>query len=611
MNHWQPDDSGIWTNHVIGLGHLMLYNTPESLTDKQPLYNQISRLTITADVRLDNRDELYPLLRIHINQEKQIPDSALILALYQKYGTNCVKYIIGDFAFAIWDDTNQQLFCARDQMGVKPLFYYQDDNLFAFASEKKGILAIPSIDSAIDQQFLYNQLIFPPEQNTDTTLYQHIRRLKPATTLLLDVRSKRIQSTCYWTLDANKTTTLNSKQDYYDGLRYHFENAVQCRSRSAYPVGAELSGGLDSSGITGVAQAYLKEQGSSLITFSNVFPKGDIDQDLIKYDEQQYIDAVIKFNKIENAVFVNKKLWDDPIAEIDFSLQVNDGLDKWNPLWQLPSKKAAMDCNVRTLLSGFPGDQMVTSQSNAYALDYLDQKQYLRYFSASGTRQTKLHKLRPFIPPGILDVLAGFKTLTGFYNPYIKTASLMYHIPRKYKNDNTHLYKRDPLFKDISKSFRHAQKTTLLRSHVSLRMESETRYGTYFRLEPRFPMADIRLTQFYSAMPNALKYEGDIERSAFREAVKKYMPPLVQQRRGKLGSVAPFLFPDLKTKSHYVELLLKQMPENSIIKKEALLKRIEAVKKNEEKDGDPAQNFTLDTILPSLEVLRWMGNHFK
>jgi len=264
LNHWGADNSGVWINGNTGLGHLMLYNTPESLNEIQPLYDSLSRLSITADARVDNREELYPLLQIRTPEEKLLPDSKIIMLLYKKYNADCVKYLIGDFAFAIWDEKEQKLFCARDQMGVKPFFYYNGADFFAFASEKKGLLCLQGVDKAIDKQFFYNKVFRNSVQAADTTIYKNIRRLAPAHTLTFYPSANKIQLDHYWDLDAYKETRFQRKEDYYEALLHHFETAVQCRLRTVYPIGSQLSGGLDSSAITGVASHFLKSSNKRL-----------------------------------------------------------------------------------------------------------------------------------------------------------------------------------------------------------------------------------------------------------------------------------------------------------------------------------------------------------
>ncbi len=180
LNHWNADHTDVWTNGPVGLGCLTLYNTPESLHEKLPLHDLVSGLSITADARIDNREELYPRLGMTTAGEKSLSDGSMLLRMYRKFGEECVLHIVGDFAFAIWDSEEKKLFCARDHMGVKPLFYYLDHTFFAFATEKKGLLSIPNINKDIDKQFFYNQLIWPPVQAADTTLYEKIKRLPGA-----------------------------------------------------------------------------------------------------------------------------------------------------------------------------------------------------------------------------------------------------------------------------------------------------------------------------------------------------------------------------------------------------------------------------------------------
>lgn len=134
--HRGLDGIHTWYGEGIGLGHLMLWTTPESVQEKLPLLNTTRYLILTADARIDNRSELIDAL----NLEKNITDSQIILAAYEKWGTCCCEYLLGDFAFAIWEHRQKRLFCARDHLGVKPFFYYHSPEFFIFASEIKSTL---------------------------------------------------------------------------------------------------------------------------------------------------------------------------------------------------------------------------------------------------------------------------------------------------------------------------------------------------------------------------------------------------------------------------------------------------------------------------------------
>jgi len=143
LNHWNADATNIWNGEQTQLGHLLLKNSPQSFYENQPYFDTEKQICITADVTLYNRAELMDMLEIKFNSK--LPDSQLILHSYQKWGKDCPKYFNGDFAFAIWDSQNQEFFCARDHHGIKPFYYSYDSGLFAFASEIKGLLELPSI----------------------------------------------------------------------------------------------------------------------------------------------------------------------------------------------------------------------------------------------------------------------------------------------------------------------------------------------------------------------------------------------------------------------------------------------------------------------------------
>src|SRR6267142_1308347 len=139
LAHRGPDAAGVWNNGPVGLGHRMLWTTPESLHEQLPLTSKSGDLVITADARIDNRDELITALGLAHWAHGEIPDSELILRAYEQWGEDSPKRLLGDFAFAIWDERRQTLFCARDHCGVKPFYYYQSARALLFASEIKAL----------------------------------------------------------------------------------------------------------------------------------------------------------------------------------------------------------------------------------------------------------------------------------------------------------------------------------------------------------------------------------------------------------------------------------------------------------------------------------------
>ena len=145
-----PDRTGSWSDGPIALGHTLLATTPEAQKELLPLTDPVSGCSITADVRLDNRDELIAALDLS-GEPGEIGDGELILRSYLKWDDECPTHLLGDFAFAIWDSRAERLFCARDHMGMRQLIYYHiPGKLFAFASEADALVADPRVPNQIN-----------------------------------------------------------------------------------------------------------------------------------------------------------------------------------------------------------------------------------------------------------------------------------------------------------------------------------------------------------------------------------------------------------------------------------------------------------------------------
>ena len=294
--HRGPDGSGVWTDGPVGLGHRMLWTTPESLHEKLPLTNKSGDLVITADARIDNRDELIPTLNLNGRPRETIPDSEIILAAYEKWGEKCPEKLLGDFSFAIWDKRRQRIYCARDPLGIKPFYYYIDSRTFLFGSELRPLFEDPTIKQKPNEGMIAEYLAVAITDNEET-LYQDIFRLPPAHFML--IRHGEFRKERYWDIDPAKEVRYRTDKEYAEHFLEIFKEAVRCRLRSHRPVGAELSGGVDSSSIVGVARSIYREESLADLgfeTFSLVFPG-------LPCDESGYIQDVVQLWNIKsNAV---------------------------------------------------------------------------------------------------------------------------------------------------------------------------------------------------------------------------------------------------------------------------------------------------------------------
>ena len=155
--HRGPDTSDIWIKGAIGLGSRIFHSTLESFSEVLPYSDSETGLVIVADARIDNRSELGGSLGLIKQVKSGIPDSLLILNAYKKWADDCVDYLIGDFAFAIWDDHRKRLFCARDHMGIRPFIHYVSQDEFVFASEDKAVRKAPRVPTNINEERIFGE----------------------------------------------------------------------------------------------------------------------------------------------------------------------------------------------------------------------------------------------------------------------------------------------------------------------------------------------------------------------------------------------------------------------------------------------------------------------
>lgn len=240
--HRGPDGEGFYSDNWISLGHRRL-----SIIDihggQQPISNEDESLFLVCNGEIYNSPDLRKMLQQRGHQFKTATDVEVILHLYEEYGDNCVTHLRGMFAFAIWDKKHRSLFLARDHMGQKPLFYYQANGCFVFASEIKAILASGIVKPKIDLNALwhYVSLRYIPDQSS---LFQGIEKLPAASTIFWKRGKVEIQK--YWSPRFTEKLS-GTERDFEEGLNSVMLETVKMHTLSDVPVGAFVSGGIDSS----------------------------------------------------------------------------------------------------------------------------------------------------------------------------------------------------------------------------------------------------------------------------------------------------------------------------------------------------------------------------
>lgn len=534
LAHRGPDGGDRWLHGSIGLGHRMLWTTPESLGEQLPLSS--GQYAITADARIDNRSEIKA--KLGIASQEIYTDSALILAAYRKWGEACSAELIGDFAFAIWDGVAQKLVCGRDPMGVKPFYYYLGDRLFAFASELKALLCHPRIPQVLNELKLgyYLEHLF---EDQEITFYQDLRRLPAAHTLSLTAAG-RVAKTRYWALDPQQELHLKRDEDYVEAFREVFDEAVRCRLRSAYPVGSALSGGLDSSSIACTARQMLQTSGrEALHTFSAIFPDLPA-QDLPLIDERRYMDSVKQLEHLvphdvraDQLSPLTDLLWQDDEPLLAPNLYIHQGM-----------YRTAQQQGVRVFLDGIDGDSAI-SHGWRYLTELTWRGQWLKLWGEVNATSKRLGFSRPVVfnhyclKPIVEELWdygqSQWSRWSGRFpldNPLIQPGLVQrLDLGRQVQQ----LLSQGPALTLSSRQHHFASLATGLYPHT---LELNDKAAAQVGVEGRYPFFDRRLLEFCLSLPADQKCRQGWSRSILRRGMEGVLPPQVQWRtsKGKLGA---------------------------------------------------------------------------
>jgi asparagine synthase (glutamine-hydrolysing) len=288
--------------------------------------------------------------------DKNLTDPYLLAQAYLRWETNCVDHIVGDYAFAIWDDRNNRLFCARDPMGVKPFYYSKLEASFSFASETRSILTLPNVNKRVNRRRVF-AFLSGNYGRRDETYFDDLRRLEPGHRMVVS-RDLSVSTERYW-----KPAYSVDKLDHGDDRLYEkefkevLEKAVRSNLRSNSRVGVRLSGGLDSSAIASLMANCIDGSPSSIHSFSQVYPSLPEDKRRLA-DERHYIDAVL-----EEYQFTSHFL---DASELSPLYRLEEIVKMWGQPFNLTGQCFSFEVlgearhhGVKSLLDGSEGDAVV------------------------------------------------------------------------------------------------------------------------------------------------------------------------------------------------------------------------------------------------------------
>jgi asparagine synthase (glutamine-hydrolysing) len=573
LAHRGPDASGLWRDGAVGLGHRMLWTTPESLHEHLPLVDKEAPLAITADARVDNRDELMKLLGVSRDSE-EVADSELILGAYRRWGERCVDRILGDFAFVIWDGRTQSLFCARDPLGVKHFYYYYSPHrVFAFASEIKGLLCLPWVPRRLKELSIAYHLL-PVYDDKSSTFYEDILRLPASNSMV--VNRDGIRFVPSWSPDLSKEIRLRSSEEYSDAFREIFTESVRCRLRSAFTVGSMLSGGLDSSSITCVAGKLLANEGKGpLQTFSAIWPS--IARISPRIDERPFINDVVSMGGFDAHYVCADKI--SPLADwTDIYWHADNTLSAPNMYMDWAIFKSAREHGARVLLGGTDGDTVVSYGYEDLAT-FARTGRWLRLLRESKALGRNMPRRAHSFKRLVWNM--GFRPLIPAY------AKTWWHVLKgTSRTDNGHVclpsYARNrPISRAFASRIELEDRLSRLEQSVSppgqtprevhwndissgnwsYILETFEKVGAAHSLDLRYPFFDRRVVEFCLALPPGQKLRNGYTRSILRRAMTGILPPKVQWRVDKGNLSAGVTLKLLEYESRTLEELVMRDPE--------------------------------------------------
>lgn len=557
-----PDGTHCWQDGNVALGHTLLATTPEALVEVLPLTDPDSGCTITADVRLDNRDELIPQLGLD-GADRVIGDGELILKAYLRWGEDCPNKLLGDFAFVIWDPGRKHLFCARDHMGMRQLIYhYQPGKLFVFATEVEAVIAHSGVPQVINEGRIADYLDNLEGLDLTSTFFEGVRRLPPAHASFAGAEGFEPQR--YWTFKAPAPLRLPSDADYDAAFLDLFRRAVACRLRTRGPIGVLLSGGIDSNAVAFTAAEILEDQDRPrLLTFSGVGP------DAANCVETASILAAVEQGEF-TATLVDHARQGPELDDLAASVaQCAEPFDAPMSLHRALYARARQ-AGVKVMLDGVGGDLVANAgnvvgelvRSGRFRAAAREARGQFGAMPIGAAARQMLATAWSLVVPKpvrrwrrlILQKMESRGLLAG-------------------KTDIAADFARTTRLRDRRKIFddREARAPTfglnyriacLFHPHLVVGRERYDRIASAFGIEHRDPFLDLRVIEFCMSLPLDQLHRDGVGKLILRRALARLVPPEVRNRRAKehLGwdftqAVMARLDPPLLAKTNLVNIV--------------------------------------------------------
>jgi asparagine synthase (glutamine-hydrolysing) len=534
LAHRGPDDTGFHAEHGAGLAHARL-SIIDLAGGQQPMCNEDSSLWITFNGEIFNYLELREELRGKGHRFATRSDTEVILHLYEEEGEDCVRYLNGQWAFAIWDNQRRRLFLSRDRLGVRPLFYTQANKTFIFGSEIKAIFALPGVTREIDLHGLDEVFTYwctiPP-----TTLFRNIHELPPGHSMTVDACGVAVRP--YWDSQFERTSGVvnpSQEQAYAEKLLELLIDATQIRLRSDVPVGAYLSGGLDSTFTTALVKKFTNAR---LRTFSVTFDDAEFDESSFQTEAVRFLDTEhqeIRCSKNQIGEVFPEVIWhtEKPVLRTAPA-----------PLYLL--SRLVRSSGYKVVVTGEGSDEVLGGY------DIFKENKIRRFWESqpdSKIRPVLLRRLYPYLQ-NLQNQPDAYRKAFFHINVDLNLQPFFSHIPRWQLTAKLKTFFSDAVRAQINGGERYSKvRARLPQSYSSWdsfcqAQYLETKYllpgyilssqgdrmAMAHSVEGRFPFLDYRIVEFASRLPVSLKMKVLNEKYLLKRCAAGLIPPSVAKR---------------------------------------------------------------------------------
>jgi asparagine synthase (glutamine-hydrolysing) len=515
MKHRGPDDEGVYIKANIGLGFVRLSILDLSIAGHQPMVSNDGRYVIIMNGEIFNYIEIRGEL-IGFYQFKSNSDTEVLLAAFLKWGENCLERLNGMFAFVILDTHSMEIFGARDRFGIKPFYYYHDNDVFIFASDIPPLLSQLKEKPRAEDSIIFDYLVFNRTNHTEKTFFKEIRKLPHGHTI--SIKSGEVKIRKWYDLSLNIMKYHGSKFEEQEFLE-ELKNSINLQLRSDVPVGTCLSGGLDSSAITSLI--LLNDNRKMLHSFSAVYGAGQ------SGDESEYISEFNNSNLAQHYTYPTSTSLFEDLDNFNASLSEPVPTSSCYAEYKV-MELAKKHCTV--ILNGQGADEILAGYHYFYGYYFRDLlKNYkwgtllkeVAHYSNLQKSDQALRYLVFSLNPRFLRHYKDHSNLEdSFYNQYYNSDNVL--LNTFYESRNL----KEFLIKHFEYKFEHhllwADKT-----------------GMHFSLETRFPFLDHNLVEKTLSLDSDSYIKNGYTKAIMRNALKGILPEKIRLRTDKIGFSTP------------------------------------------------------------------------